>query len=79
MYKRILVAVDESDTSNLALAEAVKLAKDQHAQLRLVHVVDLTPAYTDVEVPYSEEYMKALRAAGQKLLSPMRPVHYVGL
>ena len=53
MYKRILVPVDDSDTSKLALGEAVKLAKDQHAVLGLVHVVDLTPAYTDVEVPYA--------------------------
>jgi nucleotide-binding universal stress UspA family protein len=68
MYKRILVAIDESDTSNSALAEAVKLAKNQHALLRLVHVVDLIPAYTDVEVPYAIEYLKALRAAGQKLI-----------
>lgn len=68
MYNRILVAVDESDTSNLALKEAINLAKDQHSTLRLVHVVDLTPAYTDVEAPYAAEYQKALQAAGQKLI-----------
>jgi nucleotide-binding universal stress UspA family protein len=67
-YKRILVAVDESDTSNLALTEAIDLAKDQHSTLRLVHVVDLTPAYTDVEAPYVAEYQKALQAAEQKLI-----------
>ena len=43
MYKRILVAIDESATSDLALREAINLAKDQNAALRLVHVVDLTP------------------------------------
>ena len=68
MYERILVAVDESDTANLALKEAIKLAKDHHSTLRLVHVVDLTPAYTDVEAPFASEYQKALRAAGQKLM-----------
>ena len=45
MYNRILVAVDGSDTSNLALKEAITLAKGQHSTLRLFHVVDLTPAY----------------------------------
>lgn len=35
MYRRILVAVDGSDTSNLALQEAIKLAKDQHLVLWL--------------------------------------------
>ena len=42
MYKHILAAVDGSDTSNLALQEAMKLAKEQQAALRLIHVVDET-------------------------------------
>jgi K+-sensing histidine kinase KdpD len=41
MYKRILVAIDGSVTSDLALREAIGLAKDQDAMLRLVHVVDV--------------------------------------
>lgn len=69
MYKHILVAVDGSDTSNLALREAMKLAKDQHSALRLVHVVDLTPAYTAVEAPYVADYEKAVQAAGQKVIT----------
>lgn len=70
MYKRILVAVDGSDTSNLALKEAIKLAKDQRAALRLIHVVDETPAYTMVDVPYSiDDYQKAMREAGRKELA----------
>jgi nucleotide-binding universal stress UspA family protein len=43
MYKRILVAVDGSKTSDVALAEGLKLAKEQHADLRLLHVADVTP------------------------------------
>jgi nucleotide-binding universal stress UspA family protein len=43
MYKRILVAVDGSKTSDVALAEALKLGKEQHADLRLLHVADVTP------------------------------------
>ena len=69
MYKRILVAVDGSDTSNLALQEAIKLAKDQHSILRICHVVDLTLAYSDIAAPYVVEYEKALRAAGQKVIT----------
>jgi nucleotide-binding universal stress UspA family protein len=41
MYKHILVAVDGSDTSNRALDEAIRLAGEQQAALRVVHVVDL--------------------------------------
>ncbi len=67
MYRHILAAVDGSTTSNLALQEAIRLAKDQKAELRLVHVVDETPAY--VEAPYQvAEYQKASRQAGQKVL-----------
>lgn len=40
MYKRILAPVDGSRVSNLGLEEAVRLAKDHHAKLRIVHVVD---------------------------------------
>lgn len=70
MYKRILVAVDGSDTSNLALKAAIKLAKEQHAKLRLVHVVDETPVYTMADVPLSiVEYQKAMREAGRKELA----------
>jgi nucleotide-binding universal stress UspA family protein len=70
MYKRILVAVDGSKTSNLALKEAIKLAKNHRATLRLIHVVDETPAYMMSEVPYAiDEYQKAIREAGRNALA----------
>ena len=69
MYNRILVAVDGSDTANLALNKAIKLAKDRHSALRLVHVVDLSSAYSDPAAPYVFEYQKALEAAGQKVIA----------
>ena len=77
MYKRILVAIDGSVTSDLALREAIGLAKDQDAVLRLVHVVDVTPpAYATTETasavalhfPHAE-YQKALQEAGEELLT----------
>jgi nucleotide-binding universal stress UspA family protein len=40
MFKRILVAIDGSETSERALHEGVALAKAHRARLRLVHVVD---------------------------------------
>ena len=70
MYKHILVAVDGSDTSNLALQEALKLAKEQQAALRLVHVVDETPAYMTMDTAYAlADFQKAMREAGQKVLA----------
>ena len=70
MYERILVAIDESATSDLALREAINLAKDQNAALRLVHVVDLTPVYLTVETPYPYvECQKAMEEGGEKILA----------
>ena len=70
MYGRILVAVDESETSDLAFQEAIRLAKDQKAALRILHVIDVSPAYLTVDTPYPfVEYQKAMQEAGQKLLA----------
>ncbi len=40
MYRKILVPTDGSETATCGLTEAIKLARDQHAQIRLLHVVD---------------------------------------
>ena len=40
LYRRILVPVDGSSTSNAGLKEALKLAKNQRARLYVLHVVD---------------------------------------
>lgn len=67
MYKRILVAVDGSDTSNAALQEAISLAKDRQAKLRIVHVVD--EVNVNVEGPNGlEAFWEALRKSGQSIL-----------
>jgi nucleotide-binding universal stress UspA family protein len=70
MYKHILAAVDGSNTSNFALQESIKLAKEQHAALRLIHVVDDTPPYMTMDTVYAlADFQKALREAGQKVLA----------
>ncbi len=40
MYQRILVPVDGSHTSTLGLQEAIRIAIDHHARLRLISIVD---------------------------------------
>jgi nucleotide-binding universal stress UspA family protein len=68
VYKRILVAVDGTATSQRALREAVDLAADQHAELEIVHVVDLVPYGTpELGVPVSV-YEEACRAQGRQIL-----------
>jgi nucleotide-binding universal stress UspA family protein len=41
MFKRILVAVDASETGELALKTAIQLAVEWQANLRIVHAVDI--------------------------------------
>lgn len=69
MYHKILVPIDGSDTSSRGLAEAVKLAKDQHATIRLIHVVNELMVVASYEgTIYSGELIQALRESGQKVL-----------
>ena len=41
MYQRILVPIDDSETSHRALKEATRFVQDQKAAIRLVSVIDL--------------------------------------
>lgn len=67
MYKRIIVTVDGSSTSKRALREAVKLAKELEAALRIVHVADAVTF--DAETPYGlAEYEAAVRKSGDAIL-----------
>jgi len=71
MYKRILVAVDGSNTSERALREGIRLAKEQRARLRLVHVVDeLTAQGERPSTP--GDFWKAARKAGERILENAR-------
>ncbi len=69
MYQRILVPVDGSHTSTLGLQEAIRLAKDQRARLRIIHVVDeLVVAQNFDGFVNTGDLLDALRAAGKKAL-----------
>ncbi|HMA87945.1 MAG TPA: universal stress protein [Burkholderiales bacterium] len=68
MYKRILVAVDGSDTSKRALREALQLAKDGKSALRVLHVLDLVTFSTDTPSGFAA-YEDALRVGGEQMLS----------
>jgi nucleotide-binding universal stress UspA family protein len=51
MYKRIMVAVDGSETAERGLKEAINLAKDQKAQLSIVHVIDIVIVFGAGQFP----------------------------
>jgi nucleotide-binding universal stress UspA family protein len=71
MYKRILVAVDGSATSERALHEGIRLAKEQRARLRLVHVVDELVARSATPTTPAD-FWKAIRKAGALVLESAR-------
>jgi nucleotide-binding universal stress UspA family protein len=70
MYARILAPIDGSPTSNRGLTEAINLARDQNAKLRLFHVIDESfLAYDMYGVVNWDSVTQALRGGGEKLLA----------
>jgi nucleotide-binding universal stress UspA family protein len=69
MYKQIICPVDGSATSNNGMHEAIKLAKDNDAKLRFLHVIDtyfpILDVTGDLNVIYIDEI---LRKNGKKVL-----------
>jgi len=69
MYQRILVPVDGSDISDNGLREAMRLAHDQQAKLRLIHVMNELAIVAAYEGSiYSGELIQTLRDNGNKVL-----------
>ena len=68
MYQHILIAVDGSDVSNHALREAIALARNQHAALRIVHVVDEVTLNWEGEYADMSEILESFRKSGQRIL-----------
>ncbi len=68
MYKRILVAIDGSPTSERALEEAMGLARALGAQLRLVHAVDEVTWNWEGEWINPQELWDAMAKGGKALL-----------
>ena len=69
MYRRILIAVDGSETSNKALSAALEMASYSGGRsvLRLIHVLDQT-AFLVGSDPLGS-LVNAMREAGQKILA----------
>jgi nucleotide-binding universal stress UspA family protein len=70
MFKRILVAVDASQTGELALETAIGLATELQAQLRIVHVVDTANINIGAELADQYKVSASLVDNAQKILNP---------
>lgn len=70
MFKRILVPMDGSRTSDLGLEEAIKLAKDQRARLCLLHIVDesVLTQYVYADAATVDTLLESLLESGRKVL-----------
>lgn len=71
MYERILVPVDGSPTSNLGVAEALKLAKLTGAKLRFLHAVDMMSLAMapEISMATSPTVYEVLRDGGRQILA----------
>lgn len=67
MYQNILCPVDGSESSNRGLAEAVRLAANQNAQLHLLHVVDNGPLL--MYMPITASNFETARECGRMVLA----------
>ncbi|MEJ8837291.1 universal stress protein [Ramlibacter sp. AN1133] len=66
MYKRILVPVDGSETSNRAVVAALQMARENGGRIRLVHALDELAYLSGYE--YSADLLKAARDQGSRVL-----------
>lgn len=69
MYRNILVAVDGSHTSEMALQEAIKLARDLSGKLRIVHAVEMVNLNFDSEFPAPDGIWEVMRKSGETILA----------
>ena len=65
-YRRILIPVDGSPTSNKALVAALEIARDSGGRVRLVHVVDELAYLTGFEP--SAVTIDAVRTAAERVV-----------
>lgn len=74
MFKRILVALDGSPASNAGFASALQLAKDQHASLVALHVIDDVAMTINLDAgylppSYVDTLYDSLRKNGEEILA----------
>jgi nucleotide-binding universal stress UspA family protein len=69
VYKRILVPVDGSATSVAGLNEALRIARDQKAKLKLIHIVDELMIFSSSEAGLNiEPIIESMKRGGKRIL-----------
>ena len=68
MYKRIMVAVDGSETGERALNEAIRLAIELQGQLHIVHALEPVNVSWDAELPDPIDIWDIMTRSGTEIL-----------
>jgi nucleotide-binding universal stress UspA family protein len=68
MYTRILIATDGSDTASRACSEAINLATEQNARLRVLYVISYAYVSAILGNAYSGDLLRRMRAEGKATL-----------
>ena len=69
IYRKILVPIDGSTTSNLGLREALRFAKGHRSRLLLLHVLDEYYVFASGEPsPYIDEIIESMRRTGGRVV-----------
>ncbi|MBS1218899.1 MAG: universal stress protein, partial [Proteobacteria bacterium] len=71
MFKRILVPIDGSSTSNRGLQQAIQMAREQKAALLLLHVVDESVLIQSAAVSGAlfDDLVRSLTESGKNILA----------
>jgi nucleotide-binding universal stress UspA family protein len=70
VYKRILIPVDGSPTSMAGLREALRLAKNQKAKVRLINIVDELMIFSSAEAGLNiEPVIESMKRGGKHVLA----------
>ncbi|MFN8769848.1 MAG: universal stress protein [Neisseriaceae bacterium] len=74
MFKRIYVPIDNSDISDKVLGEALDLAKEAGAEIRIAHVVNLEQITFGIEMVGIAELQDTLMEIANKLVAHVKEI-----
>lgn len=69
MYERILLAVDGGPSSDLAISQAVLVAKAMNAEVKAIFVVDDSELFFESSYINPDDVLRDLFSVGQQTLS----------
>ena len=68
MYQKILVPVDGSEAASKALREAIEIARNLSARIRVIHVINSTPWIVQGAPGVIEELLSQMRSTGESIV-----------